>query len=235
MSSVNIEVGADISKARSGLKELQKEVKNLGKTQSGGIGQTISSLTGQAGQSLASNVPGFSLLQKIPALKGGLLGVGAALGGIVASGKLVKSTLDSITAKAGESASQFEKISVKLGTLSKNFGGTGADGFTAALMDAAANGVTPLEQLTDAAGALMVAFKGNQVEALKWVKLLDDVSAGTGKSASSLAEMVAKFAAKGGIVDSKAINQFANFGLPIYDKLADALGLSVERTKELAQ
>lgn len=86
-----------------------------------------------------------------------------------------------------------------------------------------------------AAGALMVAFRGNQVEALKWVKLLDDVSAGTGKSASSLAEMVAKFAAKGGIVDSKAINQFANFGLPIYDKLADALGLSVERTKELAQ
>lgn len=235
MPSVNIEVAADISKARNGLKLLQNDVKSLKSQSSGGISGTISSLAGNAGQSLAGNVPGFSMLQKIPALKGGLVGVGAALGAIVATGKLVKSTLDSITEKAGESASQFEKVSVKLSTISKNFGGEGANGFTAALMDAAANGVTPLEQLTDAAGQLMVAFKGNQVEALKWTKILDDVSAGTGKSASTLADMIAKFAAKGGLVDSKSINQFANYGLPIYEKLAEALGVSVEKTRELAK
>lgn len=70
MPSVNIEVAADISKARNGLKLLQNDVKSLKSQSRGGISGTISSLAGNAGQSLAGNVPGFSMLQKIPALKG---------------------------------------------------------------------------------------------------------------------------------------------------------------------
>lgn len=123
----------------------------------------------------------------------------------------------------------------RLSVINKNQGGNGfVKGLTEDLHQLAIKGKMPLEQLTNTAARMMLAFKGNQDEVKKWTSIIADMSAATGQSADFFSELIMK-AQQFGTVENENLKQLNEKGIPIYKALADNLGISVEAAKKLAE
>ena len=130
---------------------------------------------------------------------------------------------------------RFNSVSMQLGQIQKNLGGTGyVEGLTKALVDLGTKGKVPLEQLQQSAARLMLAFSGDQQKTEEFVKIIADISAATGHSTDELSDLISKVHALGRAEESM-INQLNEKGIPIYKALAEQLGVSVDQVKEMAK
>lgn len=182
---------------------------------SGGIGAEINSATGMLTK--------FTSILSNPA-------VGAA--GLI--GTTIKGFSD-MAERGQEAAQAAEKMNVKLSTIMKNFGnsGTGVQTITRDLQLLAANGVNPIESIQSATEILTVAFKGDAYAAAELVKQFDDLAAGTGVAIDDWASMAAEVMNTG--VSIKDLTKLSNRGLPVFQALGEAMGVTAEEAEQMAK
>lgn len=156
------------------------------------------------------------------------LGVGAAAG----LGMYVNSKVKQGRQKADE----FDNINASLSILNKNLNkGIGdTDELAKQIQTLGINGLVPVDSLTKGVKMLMLAFKGNQTEASKWIDILADMSAGTGESVEHFAELITK-ANQFGSIEFEVFKQLNEKGIPILESLAKALEVNIEKATELAK
>lgn len=156
------------------------------------------------------------------------LGVGAA----AALGMYVNSKIKQGRQKADE----FDNINASLSILNKNLNkGIGdTDELAKQIQTLGINGLVPIDSLTKGVKMLMLAFKGNQTEASKWIDILADMSAGTGESVEHFAELITK-ANQFGSIEFEVFKQLNEKGIPILESLAKALDVNIEKATELAK
>lgn len=226
--TIIVDVEARTNKATTSIKKLQSDLQNSSKFNlssltgiskefgaSGGIGAEINSATGMLTK--------FTSILSNPA-------VGAA--GLI--GTTIKGFSD--MAERGQQAAQAaEKMNVKLGTIMKNFGnsGAGVQAITRELQLLAANGVNPIESIQSATEILTVAFKGDAYAAADLVKKFDDLAAGTGIQIDDWASMAAEVMNTG--VSIKDLTRLSNRGLPIFQALGDAMGVTADQAEQMAK
>jgi tape measure domain-containing protein len=214
----------------------------------GGLMQSLSDfgtnkLKGLDKWGIADKVGNLSQMGGFLGRAGGFLGRAAAVAGPYAAA--VAAPIAAVAAfgkmgsnRAAQGQTRFNQertLNQSLGQLSKNMGGTGfVGGFTQELIQMGIKGKTPFEELTKTAQKMMLAFRGNQQEAQKWTKIIADLAAGTGESATFFAELIAK-AQQFGTVENESIKQLSEKGIPIYKTLANQLGITVEDARKLAQ
>lgn len=166
----------------------------------------------------------------------GVLGAGAvvaAIGGAIA--KAWKSAvMDRINEGQGAQKS-IENINASLGTISKNFTGNfDVSDLTEDIMLLGVNGVNSIESLSSAASTLLLAFQGNSDEVKKWLPIIDDLSAATGMSSDSIGAMIARLG-ETEFVESRVFNTLATRGIPVYERLAEVMGVTTEEAKKAAK
>lgn len=218
-NTIQIDVQASTKKASAELKKLQSQADAMGKLKSFGSG--LHGITG--------SLPGLDGLTGL--MKGGL--GGAAVGG--ASIGLFAKGLGDIASRGQDAAQTAEKLNTSLTKLSRNFGGTGAgvQAVTKELQLMSANGVNSMEDITAAMQTLAVATKGDIVRAGELVKSFDDIAAGTGMTVAGMAEMTAKIMETG--VEQRDLNKLARQGIPIYEALGSAMGITADEAKSVAK
>lgn len=218
-NTIQIDVQASTKKASAELKKLQSQADAMGKLKSFGSGL----------QGITGSLPGIDSLTGL--MKGGL--GGAAVGG--ASIGLFAKGLGDIASRGQEAAQTAEKLNTSLTKLSRNFGGTGAgvQAVTKELQLMSANGVNSMEDITAAMQTLAVATKGDIVRAGELVKSFDDIAAGTGMTIAGMAEMTAKIMETG--VEQRDLNKLARQGIPIYEALGSAMGITADEAKSVAK
>lgn len=227
-STISVDVTANTNKATTSIKKLQSDLQNSSKFNlssltgiskefgaSGGIGAEINSATGMLTK--------FTSILSNPA-------VGAA--GLI--GTTIKGFSD-IAERGQEAAQAAEKMNVKLSAIMKNFGnsGTGVQAITRDLQLLAANGVNPIESIQSATEILTVAFKGDAHAAADLVKQFDDLAAGTGVAIDDWASMAAEVMNTG--VSIKDLTKLSNRGLPVFQALGEAMGVTAEEAEQMAK
>lgn len=247
--NLKVDIGANASKALRELDKVDKRLDSLGRRAASAQARVnvhgrgvAGSKPGKSGASAVGNSGAFSglldtALAKIPGggmLKGLLGGAGFSVAGITAGlGALTKSLLDMREAGAGVQA-EFERMSVSLGVLSQNRGGTGnITALTNQIHDLAINGVNDIEQLRKSAAMFMAAFDGSQMAVAEWLPIVDDMAASLGIGVEELAKIVAR-ANEVGKVEGGIFGTLKEKGLPVYRELAKILGVSAEEAKKLA-
>lgn len=262
MSSVKIDVEANVSKAKKDLQSLDKDVQKLQKSAAKGAKLNL----GRGAVPKASNAGkgGFSFggisLDKIEDLgqltdikglaRGGLSRLGGiGLGGVGAGGLAVAGVgaaavgaavawydhAKGLVDQGKEAQDTYERLNATLGQIGKNVAGVSDVSTTVKyLQEMAAKGKTPLEALEQSANRLMVAFKGNQSEVQKWISIIADMAAGSGESATMLTEVITK-AKQFDTVEFGVFTQLNEKGIPIIEKLAEHLGVTTEKAEELAR
>lgn len=216
---ISVEIDASTKKASSKIKQLQNELH--GSKAIGEIGTSLKDVgLGEIGG-------GFGALSKLGTALAGPVGAVAAVGAIVKG-------FGDLAERGQEAAQTAEVLGVKLTTLNRNFGGTGAGikEITRDLQLMSANGVNSMEDITSAMQTLTVATKGDVAQAGELVKSFDDIAAGTGMTVSGLAEMTAKIMENG--VEQRDLNKLARQGIPIYDALGSAMGITADEAKAAA-
>lgn len=176
-------------------------------------------------------------------LGAGVTGAGVAAGGLLAlaatpaiafGGSMLHANkkVDQGRGKADE----LSQIQTRIGQLAKNLsGGTStAEAFAKEIQNLGVKGVVPVEQLSDGAHRLMLAFKGNQQESSKWLNIIADMSAGTGESVGYFAELITK-ANQFGTVEFEVFNQLNEKGIPIIEQLKGKFGDTREEIMKAAQ
>lgn len=259
---VKIDVEANVSNAKKALRGLENDLKKTSKTAErmsgksgrggfdggGKIGASGGGLRGAFSEFASSKFQGldkFGIADKLGGLSrfGGSIGrfgsAGAGYAGAVLAPLMAAYGFGKMGEKRAEQGKQHYQreltLNQSLGQLSKNMGGSGFVGnLTNDLIDLGIKGKTPFEELTRTAQKLMLAFKGNQTEVKKWTKLIADLSAGTGESASFFTDLIVK-AQQFGTVENESIKQLSEKGIPIYKTLGDILGVSAEQAKKIAE
>lgn len=107
------------------------------------------------------------------------------------------------------------------------------DDFTKSLEFISANGVNDLQDLGDAAKTLMIAFGGSKSKTMDLLKAFDDLAAGTGVNVSEWASMAAEVNLTG--VSIKDLTKLSNRGIPIYQALGKAMGVTAEEAESMAK
>lgn len=167
---------------------------------------------------------------------GAATGAGAGLGlGALSLPYLLKRGSDRVDAGRGK-AEEFTKLNAQLSVLTKNLTGSSDSARVLAeqIQKMGIEGAVPVEQLSRGASMLMLAFKGNQTEASKWLNILGDMSAGTGQSVEYFAELITK-ANQFGTVEFEVFNQLNEKGIPIIDQLKGKFGNTREEIMKAAQ
>lgn len=253
-SAINLSVSADTSAARRALKSLDAEVDKMQKRAS----ERSKKNKGSDGGLVPDLPPGKINLPSIPGLEkvtgalskisGAAKNVGGSLGGMVSKLKglnpVAAAALSGLTylvkgiislADAGKTAqADFEKINVSLSSLSKNMDAGDTSNLSKSIQLLAAEGVGSLEQLTGAAKTLLVAFDGNQTAVQKWLPIMDDISVATGMSADQFADLMARVK-DSGEVEGRVFTTLQRQGIPVYEALAKALGVTGEEAKSAAK
>ena len=267
MPDVNVNVAANISKAKKDLLGLEKDIKRMQTTASKGI--NINGKGGVAGGSSAAagnkafnssalggaGAQGFKMeLGNFTKEIGGQFSMlSSAIGGLskimsnpyamAAAGAITiaKGSYDHFKQKATEQAAMARQER-EYGRVFSSIRGndTAVDGVAPAVKKMLQNlrllsslSGKPFEQLAQSAGRLMVAFEGSTNKAWDFTKAITVWSMATGRSTDELADLIVKIEQMDR-VEAGAIKQMAEMGIPIYEKLADILGVSVEKAKELA-
>lgn len=260
-NTVNLGVKANTAEARKSLRDLDKEVQKMQekanarreKYQKGKERQKQAKSAPAAAGAQGVNIPGVGGMKGLNDAMGKLGKVAAVTGGSIAEVSTVIGAMANPAALAGAAvvalgkgmnacvkagapaAKEYEAINVALSTLSKNLGGSED---TAALAKdiqlLAANGVGNLEQLTTAAKTLMVTFQGNQNVVKALLPVYDDIAAGLGITADQMAQLTARVQATG-TVETEVINMLRDRGVPIYQLLAETMGVTDEKARELAK
>lgn len=207
----------------------------------------VSGLAQKALQAFAGSAGGLSsILSKIPVVgnlaQGGLSGLakslislkGASTAGL--SGlKLIYDGCAQMAAIGHPAAEAAAKLDTSLSTLAKNLGsGNSTAGLTQDIQWLAADGVGNLDQLSQAAKTLMVAFDGNQAAVKHWLPIMDDVAAGTSLTSDQFASMTARVQASGK-VETEVFNMLRDRGVPVYQMLAEEMGVTAEQALKLTQ
>ena len=264
MADLRVNVTADVSKAKKDLKGLENDIKRMKSTASKPVGGKggMSAFGGRRGQGSAKSMAGDMITDVLSERFGdfggkfgklgnlGKLGnIGGRLGGVVSKAgpyaaaayagyKLLRAPADFAQARAAKGRSyydSFNNVNANLSQIQKNLGGDGyVQGLTQALVELGTKGKVPLEQLQQTAARLMLAFGGNQQKTEKFVRIVADIAAATGHSTDEMSDLIARVNALGKAEESM-INQLNEKGIPIYKALADELGVSVEKAKELAK
>lgn len=261
-STVKLGVKADTSSARKSLRDLDKEVQKMQEQANARREKYRKKKERQAQTeepdssaptSQGLNIPGLGKISSIedilgkisPAAAaatkavsafGGTIGACAgAAGAFVGAGALMAKGMNECVKAGAPAAKEFEAINVALSTLSKNLGGSeDVSALATDIQLLAANGVGNLEQLTQAAKTLMVAFQGNQSVVQALLPVYDDIAAGTGMSADQMAQLTARVQATGK-VETEVINMLRDRGVPIYQLLAETMGTTDEKAREMAK
>lgn len=261
-TTVKLGVKADTSSARKSLRDLDKEVQKMQEQANARREKYRKKKEHQAQTeepdssaptSQGLNIPGLGKISSIedilgkisPAAAaatkavsafGGTIGACAgAAGAFVGAGALMAKGMNECVKAGAPAAKEFEAINVALSTLSKNLGGSeDVSALATDIQLLAANGVGNLEQLTQAAKTLMVAFQGNQSVVQALLPVYDDIAAGTGMSADQMAQLTARVQATGK-VETEVINMLRDRGVPIYQLLAETMGTTDEKAREMAK
>lgn len=216
----------------------------LGNMARGTIGSYLPEGTGsalmKAGRFAGAAGAGALAGAAIGAVGGGIYGMatgaGAGLGlGALSLPYLLKRGSDRVDAGRAK-AEEFTKLNAQLSVLTKNLTGSGDSARVLAeqIQKMGIEGAVPVEQLGRGASMLMLAFKGNQTEASKWLNILGDMSAGTGQSVEYFAELITK-ANQFGTVEFEVFNQLNEKGIPIIDQLKGKFGDTREEIMKAAQ
>lgn len=255
-NKIQIDVTADVSKAKKDLLSLEKGVDRLQKnSRSKGRGNATSGGTSGGGL----NFGGISLdkvsdLQGLTDVKGLLKGGLGRLGGIslggIGAGTAAVAGIGAVGVGAavawydhakglveqGKDANDtYERLNQTLGRLGKNVAGlTDVSTTVKHIQETAAKGKVPLEDLERTTNMLMLAFKGNQTEVQKWLTIIADMSAGSGEAADTLAELVTR-AKQFDTVEFAVFEALNEKGIPVLDKLAEHLGITTEEARKLAE
>lgn len=246
MSNLNINVSANTKQATDALVKLERQIEKTGKSASK-AGNSTNDLLDDIKGFATNKLKGFDkwgITDKLGGLnKLGNIGKLAGKGGIYgAMAAAAVSPLIALHANVNEKSNrglerynQETGINASLTLLNKNLGGSGnVQQITKELMNMGLKGKVPIEELTKTAQRLSLSFKGNQQEALKWTKIVADMSAATGESADMFADLIAR-AEQFGTVEMTILETMNEFGIPIFQKLSDELGVSVEEAKKLAE
>lgn len=252
MSKIGINVEANTSKARKDLQSLNKEVKELQKTAAKGAKINLQAAAPKGGMTFGGmKLDKIADLEKLTDLKGilsdkiggmslkGLTGLGTGIAGGVtmaaAAAGAWYSEIKGIVDSGKEAQATYERLNATLGQIGRNVAGISDVSTTVKfLQEMAAKGKTPLDALEQTANRLMVAFKGNQSEVKKWTEIIADMSAGSGEGVTMLTEVITK-AKQFNTVDFSVFTTLNEKGIPIIEKLAEHLGTTTEKAKELAQ
>lgn len=236
---IKVEVEASTKKATASIKKLKSDLQS---SSSKGIDfGGLENITGKFADftkldssAISKFKDAFSSLNKLGVGKVGL-GAAGAFGAIAASAKFAVDQIDRMVDSGMDAEKQFQKINVTLSTLDKNLGGTGRsfDVFTKDIQLMAANGVNSVDDLNTAAASLMTAFDGNSSKAKKMLAIFDDLSAGTGVQVSDWASMASEVSLTG--VSIKDLTRLSNRGIPIYQALGDAMGVTAEQAEAMAK
>lgn len=259
-NKLQIDVEANVGKAKKDLLSLETDVKKLQKTAEKGakinLKKGISPTpTSNGGFSVGGvKIDKLGDLGKLTDIKGLLGGVadkvaGIGLGGLggVAAGAAAGigagaaaagawySHVKGLVEQGKEAQTNYERLNATLGQIGNNVAGVKDVSSTVKyLQEMGAKGKTPLDQLEQVASRLMVAFRGNQTEVKKWTQIVADMSAGCGESVTMLTEVITK-AKQFDTVEFSVFTQLNEKGIPIIEKLAEHLGITTDKAKELAQ
>ena len=252
MSKIGINVEANTSKARKDLQSLNKEVKELQKTAAKGAKINLQAAAPKGGMTFGGmKLDKIGDLGKLTDLKGilsdkiggmslkGLTGLGTGIAGGVtmaaAAAGAWYSEIKGIVDSGKEAQATYERLNATLGQIGRNVAGISDVSTTVKfLQEMAAKGKTPLDALEQTANRLMVAFQGNQSEVKKWTEIIADMSAGSGEGVTMLTEVITK-AKQFNTVEFSVFTTLNEKGIPIIEKLAEHLGTTTEKAKELAQ
>lgn len=252
MSKIGINVEANTSKARKDLQSLNKEVKELQKTAAKGAKINLQATAPKGGMTFGGmKLDKIGDLGKLTDLKGilsdkiggmslkGLTGLGTGIAGGVSMAAAAAgawySEIKGIVDSGKEAQATYERLNATLGQIGRNVAGISDVSTTVKfLQEMAAKGKTPLDALEQTANRLMVAFKGNQSEVKKWTEIIADMSAGSGEGVTMLTEVITK-AKQFNTVEFSVFTTLNEKGIPIIEKLAEHLGTTTDKAKELAQ
>ncbi len=249
-ATIALSVKADTSSARKSLQELDKEVnkmqqkaqsRNKKQSKEGDslFGFDFSNLKTKGLEAITASLKQIPIAGDLAAksfskLSGAFSGLsGLLVGGVTLVYKLATGLMDWVNfgSKASE---EFRKINTSLSTLAKNLGSTvSTKGLTQDIQWLAAEGVGNIDQLTQAAKTLMVAFDGNQAAVRRYLPMIDDLAQGANMSAEQFAALMARVD-DAGKVESRVFNTLKSQGLPVYDALAEVLGTTGTAAQEAA-
>lgn len=200
LSELNIKITGSSAGLSSELAKVTRDVKNFGRE---------------------TNSIGASLLD----MKGKLLGIGAAVGGLAALNKLKDFTFDGV-----KLAADLETTSIAFETMLKS--GEAAKKLLGELKDFAK--VTPFRQDDVVQAARQLLAFGTAADDIKpTLKSLGDLSSGTGVAIGELAELYGKARVQGTLY-AEDINQLVGRGIPVIQEFAKQLGVSESQVKKLA-
>lgn len=225
---VHISVEADTSKASAAISKLKKDAES---TNFAGFGKGLKDLTGSVSglEGVGSAIGG---IQK--AL--GALGAGGLAGGGIGliAGTALKS-MNEMVERGVAAQHTFEGISTALTTLDKNIGGAGRsmDELTSFMQSMSANGVNSFDDLGQAAQQLMVSTGGSVSKTKELLAVFNDLAAGTGVQVSDWASMASEVQLTG--VSIKDLTRLSNRGIPIYQALGKAMGVTAEEAEAMAK
>lgn len=204
---------------------------NVGKTSLLGLNTTKLSGAINLARGYARGYAGrYALTSVAPIAAGGAMATAAlpaaAIGGLLMN---TSSNVD----KGRQKYEGYQQLNASLGTLIKNLTGStiGASKLAKQVQKIGELGVVPIDELKEGANRLLLAFKGNTVEAAKWTQILADISAGTGESVSSLSELITR-AKQFGEVDFEVFNQLNEKGIPVLDALEGKFGKTREEIQK---
>lgn len=199
---------------------------NVGKTSLLGLNTTkLSGAINIAGGTISSVAA-----KAAPIVTGGAIATAALP--VAAVGGLLMNTSSNVD-KGRQKYEGYQQLNASLGTLVKNLTGStiGASKLAKQVQKIGEVGVVPIDELKEGANRLLLAFKGNTVEASKWTQILADISAGTGESVSSLSELITR-AKQFGEVDFEVFNQLNEKGIPVLDALEGKFGKTREEIQK---
>lgn len=156
----------------------------------------------------------------------GLFSIKSMLVGIVtaASGAFVATGAIKLAAEAETLNTQFEVLTGNAGT---------AKQLMSEINDFAAS--TPFQKMDIAdAARMLLAFGGNAGTVVDELKMLGDLSAGTGNSIGELAELYGKAKVQGRLF-GEDINQLTGRGIPVIQELAKQFGVADGEVKKLVE
>lgn len=256
-NKIQIDVTADVSKAKKDLLSLEKGVERLqknGKSKARGNATSSGATSGGGLNFGGMQLDKVSDLQGLTDVKGLLRGglgrlSGMSLGGIGAGAATVAGVgavgvgaavawydhAKGLVEQGKDANDTYERLNQTLGRLGKNVAGlTDVSATVKHIQETAAKGKVPLEDLERTTNMLMLAFKGNQTEVQKWLTIIADMSAGSGEAADTLAELVTR-AKQFDTVEFAVFEALNEKGIPVLDKLAEHLGITTEEARKLAE